>query len=298
MGLAALSCAVGVGGAVAMSAPAQAAAGQAAVVDQRSGVKIFSLGSSSWKGSPLWSWNAPRTAAWKNVSDVKFRTYGGRKVVLVTASGGRAAIIDYSTKKTRWTASPGGNPHAIELLPNGAVVVASSSGKLTAYGKGKSSGRSYSFPSAHAVLWEPGTKRLWALGGTKLCSYKVGGSATSPTLTGKACRTTPSGGHDLSPVYGASAQLWLSTTSHVYTYNINRGTLSRASGYIDNSRIKSVGNHAGGLVVTTRVTKANSDGTWGTGNVWLYKLNGSYVGNRYRPGAAIYKARPVVWSYR
>ncbi|MFU8850409.1 DUF6528 family protein [Micromonospora sp. SL1-18] len=281
-----------------MPASAQAATGRVAIVDQRSGVKIFSLGSSSWKGSPLWSWSPARTAAWSNLSDVKFRSYGGRNVVLVTASGGRAAIIDYSTRKTRWTASPGGNPHAIELLPNGAVVVASSSGRLTAYGKGRTSGRTYSFPSAHAVLWEPGTRRLWALGGTRLCSYKVGGTATSPTLTNKSCRTTPSGGHDLSPVYGTSAELWLSTTSHVYTYNINRGTLRRASGYIDNSQIKSVGNHAGGLVVTTKVTKKNSDGTWGNGNVWLYKLNGSYVGNRYRPGAAIYKARPVVWSYR
>jgi hypothetical protein len=147
------------------------------------------------------------------------------------------------------------------------------------------------------VLWDPTINRLWALGGTKLCSYRVGGSATSPTLTGKACRTTASGGHDLSPMYGHAA-LWLSTSGHVYSYNINRGTLLTASGSIDNRSIKSVGNQPGGLVITTKVTKANSDGTWGNGNIWLYNQNGSYVGNRFVRGAAIYKARPVVWSYR
>ncbi|MEU8264568.1 DUF6528 family protein [Micromonospora sp. NPDC048999] len=299
MSLAALSCAVGVGGAVAGAAPAQAAAGQAAIVDQRSGVKIFNLDSTTWKGNGVWAWNKPKTAAWSNLSDVKFRTYGGRKVVLAVASGGAAGIIDYSTKKTTWSASPGGNPHAIELLPNGAVVVASSAGKLTAYGKGKTSGRTYSFADAHAVLWEPGTKRLWALGGNQLCSFKVGGTATAPTLSGKVCAKTPSGGgHDLSPVYGQSAQLWLSTGSHVYTYNLNRGTFSKASGSIDNSQIKSIGNISGGLVITAKVTKANSDGTWGTNKVSLYKLNGSSAGSRTYTGAAIYKARPVVWNYR
>ncbi|GAB3138881.1 hypothetical protein GCM10027290_07050 [Micromonospora sonneratiae] len=43
--------------------------------------------------------------------------------------------------------------------------------------------------------------------------------------------------------------------------------------------------------------RKNRDGTWGNGNVWLYRLDGSYAGNRWVRGAAIYQARPVVWTY-
>ncbi|HWO23025.1 MAG TPA: hypothetical protein VNO30_29995 [Kofleriaceae bacterium] len=51
-------------------------------------------------------------------------------------------------------------------------------------------------------------------------------------------------------------------------------------------------------MITTQVKDKNSDDTWGTGNIWLYRQDGSYVGNRYRARAAIYKARPVVWDRR
>jgi hypothetical protein len=278
--------------------PAFAASGRVAVVDQRNGIQMFDLSSSSWNGrKSLWSFN-PSGHAWSNLSDVRFRSYGGRNTVLVTASGGMAATVDYATRRVTWSQDVGGNPHSMELLPTGAVVIASSAGRLTAYGKGRHTPHSVSFTDAHAVLWNAATHRLWALGGTRLCSFAVAGTATSPRLTGRSCTTVPSGAHDLSPVYGSSTQLWFSTHSHVYQYNINRGTRTRARGYIDEAYIKSVGNQPGGLVVTSQVSRANSDGTWGTANVWLYKQNGAYAGNRYRAGAAIYKARPVVWERR
>ncbi|WP_433384868.1 hypothetical protein [Micromonospora sp. KLBMP9576] len=70
-------------------------------------------------------------------------------------------------------------------------------------------------------------------------------------------------------------------------------------GYIDNSKIKSVGNHPGGPV-TIRVPgdTANPNGSWGNGNIWRYGRVGSSVGNRYLRGSAIHKARPVVWETR
>ncbi|MGC4806468.1 DUF6528 family protein [Micromonospora sp. DT233] len=280
---------------------AQAASDRVAVVDQRYGVRIFSAGASRWTaGSALWSWKRPAGSGWKNLSEVKFRKQGSRYVVLVAASGGRAGIVDYSTRKLRRQFVPGGNPHAIELLPTGAAVVASSDpGKLTLYGKGRTSpAATKSFAKAHAVYWDSTIKRLWAAGGTRLCSYKVSGTATSPRLTNAACRSVTGNVHDLSPIYGSPAGLWMSNTRHVYQYDINRNQFWRAPGSIDTNKIKSVGNHSGGLVFTTRVVGKNGDGTYGHGNVWLYQLNGSYVGNRYLAGAAIYKARPVVWSYR
>ncbi|TVT27178.1 hypothetical protein FNH05_30970 [Amycolatopsis rhizosphaerae] len=283
---------------VASVTPAYAASGRVAVVDQRHGVLIFDLADGTWNGSPRWQFH-PSGNGWQNPSDVKFRTYGGRNTVLVTASGGMAATVDYATRRVTWSQYVGGNPHAMELLPGGAVVVASSTGnRLTVYGKGGHTGRTYPFGDAHAVLWNAATQRLWALGGTKLCSYAVRGTATAPTLTGKSCVDVPSGAHDLAPVHGTATQLWFSTTRHVYRYDINRGTSVRAPKYIDNRSIKSIGNQPGGLVITTQVRHGNADGTWGNGNVWLYRQDGAYVGKRSRTGAAIYKARPVVWESR
>jgi Family of unknown function (DUF6528) len=291
----------GIAAVAAVTAPlaARAVSGHVGIVDQRHGVMIFDLASPNWTGEAPWSWQ-PRGAQWRNLSDVKFRSYGGRNTVLVTASGGGAAIIDHATHRVTWSAQPGGNPHSIELLPTGAVVVASSTGnRLSLYGKGRTTDPTLvEFSDAHGVLWDAATHRLWVLG-RKLCSYQLAGSATSPELTGRTCMDAKiDGGHDLSPVHGNAVELWFSTSKHVYVYNVNRGTRSPAAGRIDNRSIKSVGNQPGGLVITTQVKGENADGTWGTGNVWLYNQNGSYVGNRFRPGAAIYKARPVIWDRR
>lgn len=302
LGILAVTAGVGLGAGVAAvvaaPAPAYAASGRVAIVDQRHGILVFDLASSSWSGKAKWKFR-PTGRAWKNLSDVKFRTYGGRATVLVTASGGMVATVDAKTRKVTWSQNVGGNPHAMELLPSGAVVVASSkTGRLTTYGKGRHTGHGIPFPDAHAVAWNAASGRLWALGGAKLCSYAVGGTATAPRLTGKSCVGAPKGGHDLAQVYGAPSKLWFSTKSHVYQYDTRSRTGVRAAGYIDNAKVKSVGNQPGGLVITTQVKGANSDGTWGDGNVWLYNQNGSYAGNRYRAGAAIYKARPVVWEAR
>ncbi|HWO23026.1 MAG TPA: DUF6528 family protein [Kofleriaceae bacterium] len=203
-------------GAILAAAPAPraaAASGPVAIVDQRHGVMIFNLASQNWnRDKPSWSWS-PRGDSWRNLSDVKFRSYGGRNTLLVTASSGRAATVDYATRRVTWTATPGGNPHSIELLPSGAVVVASSAtGRLTVYGKGHETSDSHvELPDAHAVLWDAKLNQLWALGGNQLCRYSVEGPEARPKLRRAGCVSTPPGGHDLSPVHGNPAEMWLST---------------------------------------------------------------------------------------
>jgi hypothetical protein len=305
----AVAATVGIAGIAVAPTAAQAAGGRVAIVDQRHGaIKIFSLSDADWSsGRPLWTWQPGNVGGWTNLSDVKFRSYGGRGVVLVAASGGNVGTVDYKSKRLTWSAKPGENPHAIELLPTGGVVVASSGGHLFAYGKGgKAKSDTETFPDAHGVLWDPNLRRLWAFGGTRLCSYRIGGSATRPTFTDRSCWSRPptgqrfTGGHDLSRVYGTQTVLWLSTRQHVYRYDYNTNSLTAAPRDSDSPRIKSVGNQpGGGLIVETQVFHNNqSDNTWGNGNVWLYNANGSYYGHRFVRGATIYKARPVVWESR
>lgn len=72
-----------------------------AIVDQRNGVLVFNLSSSRWSGRAKWTFK-PTGRAWKNLSDVRFRKYGGRTAVLVTASG-----VTPSSATTRPQRTPG-----------------------------------------------------------------------------------------------------------------------------------------------------------------------------------------------
>lgn len=178
-------------------------------------------------------------------------------------------------------------------MPTGAVAVASSTGgRLTLYGKDQhQASDTKKFERAHAVLWDPENRLLWALGGDQLCSYRIGGSASAPRFdAGKRCKQLPLDGprkhgeslaeavdaHDLSPVHGNPAELWFSTRHAVYVYNIRQSSIRRAPGSISQLDIKSVGNQAGGWVATSQAKHANPPPpgktipTWGSPNIWLY----------------------------
>ena len=81
--------------------------------------------------------------------------------MLVTASGGGVALIRIADKKAMFYAKPGGNPHSAEVLPDGNVVVASSTGNLLSvyvYNGADSyvSRPAFTMPvhSAHNVVWD------------------------------------------------------------------------------------------------------------------------------------------------
>ncbi|WP_235096979.1 DUF6528 family protein [Amycolatopsis decaplanina] len=74
---------------------------------------------------------ADLAAAWSNPSDAKLAERGGEKYLLTSASGGFAAVVPYPAgDRAYWAANVGGraNPHSIELLPDGNVAVAASTG--------------------------------------------------------------------------------------------------------------------------------------------------------------------------
>jgi hypothetical protein len=297
-----LAAALALGGvaAVAVPAAAPAAAGDlVGAVDQaHRQVLVLDQNAGSWNGNgPVrWRWTAPAGSAWANLSDVKFRTdHNGVRVVLVAASGGGVASINYRTHHVIWQSSVPGNPHSIELLPNGAVAVAASTGSRVWYFP-YGSRRAVSTPlaDAHAVLYNDG--RLWALGGSALNQYDYTKTALHKhgrSITGGGL----SGGHDLAAMTNDRRhRMWL-TGNRVYWFDKYAGNPKPVAfgGQASRASVKSFGTQHDGRIVETYIPGCVH--TCRSDHVYLFDYAGNGQVTRTRSGAGFYKARPVVWGY-
>ncbi|GAA2998406.1 DUF6528 family protein [Kitasatospora albolonga] len=209
-----------------------------AVTDQLSGSVLVMAGPLPQLGERrppvIWSWNAERApelagmrrSVGANPTEAKSRRWHGHRYLLATASGGLAAVVEQRSRQVRWAVDTGsGNPHSIELLPDGNVAVASSaSGQLRLYtaSQGPHSDHYtwHPLPGAHGVHWDGARGLLWALGSTELTALRPGGTPAAPTLT--TVRTVPlpgPGGHDLAPVAGAPGRFWITARDRVWQYD-------------------------------------------------------------------------------
>src|SRR5690349_12570970 len=201
-----------------------------AVTDQSVGrilVFDFDVEESRVSGCPpgtVWSWqpgdtNGYQSAVtnWGRPSDVRLRRdNGGELRMLVADSYGLVAVVGPNGRML-WSADtgPDANPHAAELLPDGAVAVAASAGGWVRLypglcGPHNDQFTQFDLADAHGVLWDPGTNVLWALGSSQLCRLQPARTGTTPRLLQSTADPLPSsGGHDLQPVYGNCDLLWV-----------------------------------------------------------------------------------------
>jgi len=176
----------------------------------------------------LWRWTAADSAIpaarqkWFRLPD-EARPLYNRSCLLVTASGGGAALIRIRDRKVLFYACPGGNPHSAEVLPDGNLVVASSDGYLTVYRCDTVAGYAEGYLSrteltaAHNVVWDLKRACLWSAGGESMCRYAYADGRLH------LVRSTPlpagcGDAHDLTPVYGRDLLL-LSTNSRCLSYD-------------------------------------------------------------------------------
>jgi hypothetical protein len=257
-----------------------------------------------WAFSPL---GDPRyadldpDASWVHPSEAKVRTHRGRTYVLTVASYGFAAVVEYPSGRRYWgdALSPGTirhNPHSIELLPDGSVAVAGSTGdvvRLYAASRGRAGVpfASYALEDAHGLQWDGARQVLWALGGDRLVALKAGESAGRPTLTGvfEVPLPTPHG-HDLGQVAGRPDRLWVSSGSAVYQYVKSAGAFVRDfpdAERISRARVKAVGDDPVTGQVLSTVPEPGLGETWWTRTVTVHRPEGAYR----LAGGGIYKAR-------
>ncbi|WJH37311.1 DUF6528 family protein [Paenibacillus sp. CC-CFT747] len=148
-------------------------------------------------------------------------------------------------------------------------------------------------PGAHGVLWDPERKLLWAVGDDRLAAFSVGGAPHAPVLSRVQEKKLPTlWGHDLSPVFGDTDLLWVTTNSGVYQYKKSTGTWSSrypGSEQANRGFVKSMGNQPSGAIIQT-VPKEGALYAWGTDTADLFLPDRKLV----LPETSVYKAR--IWS--
>jgi hypothetical protein len=230
----------------------------------------------------LWSWAGPADDSWWAVSEAKYRRWRGQEWVLTCATGGLAAMVSFPDGLVRWAARPGGNPHSIELLPDGRVVVASAvPGSLRLY----SSARryvEYQLAGAHGVQWDSRRRLLWAVSDSALTAF---GDSLTPV---RSVPLPSPGGHDVALVAADPDRLWVTTNRHVYRYSIDTGAFVAAPG--DGPGVKSVGDDPrSGQILAVHPDQENPS-PWCTSTLTFTRPDGT--GRLAR--TSLYKARWLV----
>ena len=195
----------------------------------------------------------------------------------------------------------------MEILPNGAYAVASSTGnEVRIFGAGKTThSDSITLEQAHGVLWDPQYNCLWIAGGNVLTACRVTGSTTNPKLEAIEGKTYhPNQAiHDLTPVYGDPDCLLLTGSNGVVMFNKKTGKTSYdyEGGLFakTQSYVPGVGNFLqDDLLVFTTIRKDTlTYKEWGTDQVGMYVPLGGNRGRviyRQCKSDAYYKVR--VWS--
>lgn len=251
-------------------------------------------------GDIIWDWkpqNAdvqPEHRDWfDSPSDAKV-VYDGA-YILLTASGGGVALVRIADKKTVFYAYAGGNTHSAELLPDGNIVSASSTGNhLTVFAVDtlKTPDEVYRknihVDFGHNVVWDHENQKLWTAVGedsAALVSFEYNFNCAEPGLVRKETIPLPGkGSHDLFPVYGENA-FWYTNSTNVYKINMDEREVVRV-GTDYRSSIKSVSSGPDGFPVIMIKPKEE----WWTDEVI------DTGGNRifYENGLRIYKARWVL----
>ncbi|MFH8990901.1 DUF6528 family protein [Streptomyces sp. NPDC017940] len=263
-----------------------------------------------WQFSPL---GDPRyqdlrpDASWVYPCEAKARVHRKRTLVLTTASFGFVAAVEYPSGRRYWGAAlgPGDdllNPHSAELLPDGNVAVACSTGALVrvyaaSLGPDATRYAEDGLKGAHGLHWDRARRVLWAIGDDDLVAYAVGGTAARPTLTRTSAVALPvavpgrtAGGHDLFPVAGRPGRLWVTTGAAVFQYDKRSGDFVRDyAGHelVDRASVKAVGNDPRTGQVLSTVPEKGLEETWWTTKVAVHRPTATYT----LVNGGIYKAR-------
>ncbi|APY87831.1 hypothetical protein DCW30_09055 [Streptomyces alfalfae] len=263
-----------------------------------------------WQFSPLkdpdYADLAP-DVSWVYPSESKARRHRGRTYVLTTASFGFVAVVAHPSGERYWGTAigPGDdlfNPHSAEILPDGNVAVACSTGaivRLYAASQGPRATRyaEAALKGAHGLHWDGSRRMLWAIGDDELVAYEVGGTPARPALRRTSAIGLPvgtpgrtPGGHDLFPVARRPGRLWVTTNAAVFQYDTARRVFLRdfaGAELISRKSVKCVGDDPRTGQVVTASPESGLGETWWTTTVSVHRPESRFE----LVDGGIYKAR-------
>ena len=216
------------------------------------------------------------------VSGFKLRNIAPYGDVVLITGGVTSEMVSCDTKEVIWSTdrSPE-NAHSIELLPNGIIAVAGSSGNAVRFFNINGSSPadhllSLDYNDAHGVLWDPKYNVLWCAGNNSLFAYEVtlNADGTVTLLKNEALSVvTPDGSlHDLQAYTGEPDLLIITTVDHVYCYNKAEKTFTDAYTDVEGAKtrwIRSAGVFANGDLVYTEHDGGDDNGHGGGWNTTL-----------------------------
>jgi hypothetical protein len=249
-----------------------------------------------WEWQPAKSNVGANDVKWfTNMSDAK--PVYNNKYILANASAGGVALIRIADKKTVFYAYGGnGNVHSAEVLPDGNIVIAASTGNYLMLFKTDTSAYPYSgytkkvtVADAHNIVWDKKRQILWTASKNKLYAFTYNFNCAAPDLTLKDSTTLPaSGSHDLFPLYGKDS-LWLTTSSKVWTINLSNKIVTEQSAL---ARVKSVSSGEGEKYPAILLQSIDGAQQWYNDKVIDLKGNTIYQ----LSGLKAYKARWMLHS--
>ena len=283
------------------------------ITDQKNrAIKLYDIDKEDWS-KPDWTWTCDEPT-FTAVDGVKYRYANNVKsdVLAFCSSGGYVAVITYPRGEILfYIKNAGGNPHSVEILPDGALVLAASTGgyvriyDTSEVGDVSEKYTEVSVPGAHGVLWDPEMEILWALGDYNLHAFAVDENHNMVELKEETINFMihSQGGHDLQPVYGQPDLFWVTTNSQVLQINKKtKEVLTRYPGWINMTAmgtVKGIGNFVDGTVVLAQA--ANVEQEWNTNIVHIGTLNPETQSYDFElrkiPNVAYYKLRVLERDY-
>ena len=273
-------------------------------------IEVGSEPPADYRDAVVWRWDSRSVAPVLGISESQCRVGEGKPVdnnrkLLLSGATGWCVLYDRQTDGILWWSTSCPQVHSSDLLPNDRVVLACSSGadancnKVQVYDLGQNNKVlcQYDLESAHGVVWNESTQRLYAIGGKSLKIYKLKNwESDTPELEEERTVETPKNSvHDLTAVNSHSLCI---AGKSAYVYNTASGTFSELTHFSACTALKSVNyNEDTGEAWYTDATVPEGDQDWTTQTL----RHTSNVKNGEAdlliriPDLSVYKVRVLRW---
>lgn len=266
---------------------------------------------STYKDAVTWSWDARSAATTLGIAESRCsnlddcKPIDNNKRLLVTSSYNWMVLLDVETEKILFYSTNCPNAHSAEMLPSNRIAVACSSGegdnnnKIQIYDQSRPNQVLYQsdLPSAHGVVWNNQTQRLYAVGSNLLQIYELKDWDTStPYIQLEKTINTPQNSlHDLTLVNSNTLCL---AGKKAYLYDIGANSFTEMEHFRNATSLKSVNYNADtNEVWYTDATIPEGTQTWSTQTIrYATDKNASATERTIKvPDINMYKVRVKSW---